>query len=119
MAKILIADDVESERRLVQSVLEDAGHNVIAVEDGKRALEVIDDVDPDLVVLDVVMPGKSGFDVCRAIRKSDDFGKTPVILLTSKDQESDKFWGEKQGASQYLTKPFEPAALVAAVARFA
>ena len=66
MAKILIADDVESERRLVQSVLEDAGHTVVAVQDGKQALEVIDDVGPDLVVLDVVMPGKSGFDVCQS-----------------------------------------------------
>ncbi len=117
MAKIVIADDVSSERQLIQKVLTDAGHTVVATADGVSALAAVEEHTPDLAILDVVMPGKSGFDVCRAIKKSESVGEVPVILLTSKSQDSDKYWGERQGADEYLTKPFDVEELLAAVTR--
>ena len=72
----------------------------------------------DLIVLDVLMPKKNGFQVCRDIKSNAQFKNIPVIMVTSKDQASDKFWGMKQGADEYLTKPFKPEDLVKAVKKY-
>jgi twitching motility two-component system response regulator PilH len=72
----------------------------------------------DLIILDVVMPKKNGFQVCRDIKSNDQYKNIPVIMVTSKDQESDKFWGMKQGADEYLIKPFKPEDLLKAVKKY-
>jgi twitching motility two-component system response regulator PilH len=115
---ILVVDDSPTEMRLVTGVLQGHGHRIITATDGDQALEVARREQPGLVVLDVIMPGKNGFQVCRALKTAPETAKIPVILLTSKNQESDKFWGLKQGADEYLTKPFADTELAAAVARY-
>jgi CheY-like chemotaxis protein len=118
MASILVVDDSVSESKLIRKVLEDAGHSVSTAASGEEALTVVAKSRPELIILDVVMPGKSGFEVCRAIKKSRETADIPVILLTSKSRDSDRFWGMRQGASEYLTKPVEPAQLLGTVKKF-
>ncbi len=72
----------------------------------------------DLIILDVIMPKKNGFQVCRDIKSNDQYKHIPIIMVTSRDQESDKFWGKKQGADEYLTKPFKPEDLLKAVNKY-
>ena len=76
--------------------------------DGEEAEAVAREQKPDLIILDVIMPKKNGFQVCRDLKKDDSYKQIPIILITSKSQESDKFWGMRQGADEYITKPFEP-----------
>jgi twitching motility two-component system response regulator PilH len=108
MAKILVADDSVAELQIFQQALQSTGHSIVTVLDGEAAEEKIKSEKIDLVILDVIMPKKNGFQVCRDIKSNDLYKKIPVIMVTSKDQESDKFWGMKQGADEYLTKPFKP-----------
>lgn len=118
MAKILIADDSLAELQIFRQALSSTGHTVVTVMDGDAAEERIRAEKIDLIILDVIMPKKNGFQVCRDIKSSDQFKKIPIIMVTSKDQESDKFWGIKQGADEYLTKPFKPEDLVRAVKKY-
>jgi twitching motility two-component system response regulator PilH len=115
---ILVVDDSMTEQKLIISALSGRGHRILTASNGEDALEMAKKEQPGLVVLDVVMPGKNGFQVCRALKCAPETSNIPVILLTSKNQESDKFWGMKQGADVYLTKPFQAADLVAAVTRY-
>ncbi len=118
MAKILIADDSVAELQILQQTLQPTGHSIITVLDGEAAEEKIKSEKIDLIILDVIMPKKNGFQVCRDIKSNDQYKKIPVIMVTSKDQESDKFWGMKQGADEYLTKPFKPEDLLKAVKKY-
>jgi DNA-binding response OmpR family regulator len=118
MAKILIADDSLAELQIFQQALSSIGHTIITVMDGEAAEERVRTEKIDLIVLDVIMPKKNGFQVCRDIKNSAEFKNIPVIMVTSKDQASDKFWGMKQGADEYLTKPFKPEDLVKAVKKY-
>ena len=118
MAKILIADDSLAELQLFQQTLESTGHTIMTVMDGEAAEEKLKSEKVDLIILDVIMPKKNGFQVCRDIRSSDRYKNIPVIMVTSKDQESDKFWGMKQGADEYLTKPFKPEDLLKVVKKY-
>ncbi len=118
MAKILIADDSVAELQILQQTLQPTGHTIITVLDGEAAEEKIKSEKIDLIILDVIMPKKNGFQVCRDIKSNDLYKKIPVIMVTSKDQESDKFWGMKQGADEYLTKPFKPEDLLKAVKKY-
>ena len=118
MAKILVADDVYSELQLIQKTLISHGHQIVTAMDGEEALKKTSEEKPDLIILDVIMPKKNGFQVCRIIKKTAELKDIPVILVTSKDQDSDKFWGKKQGADEYITKPFKPDELIAAVTKF-
>jgi twitching motility two-component system response regulator PilH len=86
--------------------------------DGEAAEEKLRTEKIDLIVLDVLMPKKNGFQVCRDVKGNAQFKNIPVIMVTSKDQASDKFWGMKQGADEYLTKPFKPEDLVKAVKKY-
>jgi twitching motility two-component system response regulator PilH len=86
--------------------------------DGEAAEEKVKAEKIDLIILDVIMPKKNGFQVCRDIKTNDNLKNIPVIMVTSKDQESDKFWGMKQGADEYLTKPFKPEDLLKAVKKY-
>lgn len=118
MAKILIADDSLAELQIFQQALSSTGHTIVTVMDGEAAEEKVKGEKIDLVILDVIMPKKNGFQVCRDIKTNDQYKNIPVIMVTSKDQESDKFWGMKQGADEYLTKPFKPEDLLKAVKKY-
>lgn len=117
MAKILIAEDSTTDIQYIKSVLADTGHNLVIATDGEEAEKMVKSERFDLIILDVVMPKKNGFQLCREIKKDEKLKNIPVILLTSKDQPSDKLWGEKQGADEYITKPCEPIVLLIAVKR--
>ena len=112
MKKILVVDDEPKIIQLTQDYLENAGFSVISAGDGERALAVIQIEKPDLVVLDLGLPGMDGLDVCRSIRKTSNL---PIIMLTARDEETDKLVGLELGADDYITKPFSPKELVARV----
>jgi twitching motility two-component system response regulator PilH len=112
MARILIAEDSETERALLQEILSSTPHEITTTCDGLEAEETVRNGNFDLIILDVIMPGKNGFQVCRTLKSDADFKNIPIILLTSKSEASDKFWGKKQGANAYLTKPYEPMELL-------
>jgi DNA-binding response OmpR family regulator len=114
-ARVVVADDDADIRDLVAFKLEAAGMDVVAVADGAAALEACQHVPPDLVILDVMMPGMSGLDVCRALRDSIGLAQVPVILLTARAQESDVAQGFDAGADDYVVKPFSPRELAARV----
>lgn len=115
MAKILIADDEPSIRRLVAITLEDAGHEVIEAVDGQEAIEVMTDDPPDLAVLDVMMPEIDGWAVLRELRQSGLRQSVRVVMLTAKASENDYVTGWKLGVDAYATKPFDPEDLITTV----
>lgn len=115
MAKILVAEDSVTELQLIMGILREAGHEVIAASDGEEAEQKARAEAVDMVILDVIMPKKNGFQVCRDLRKDDKLKDVPIIMVSSKNQESDRAWGLKQGATEYITKPFTPLDLLIAV----
>ena len=104
--KILVVDDSPTELRLMSAPLVSRGYQVITAADGEEALELACREHPRLIVLDVILPKKNGFQVCRQLKTSDETKDIKILMLSSKDQDSDRFWGLKQGADGYLTKPF-------------
>ena len=112
MKTILIVDDAPNILELLRLYLEDAGYRTVAAADGPTALDLHRRERPDLVILDVMLPGMDGFEVCRAIRRTAD---TPVIMLTARTDDVDAIVGLELGADDYVTKPFNPRALVARV----
>jgi twitching motility two-component system response regulator PilH len=117
LPKILIVDDSPAESRLMQSLLDRAGYSSVAIHDPTRLEQMIDLEHPSLILLDVVMPQRNGFQVCRELKRHADYSRIPVVLVTSKNTESDKFWGKEQGADGYVVKPFSGDDLVGAVNR--
>lgn len=117
MATILIIDDSKSEATLMQRVAESLGHSTVYADDGKSGVERATSVKPNLVLLDIVMPGQDGFTTCRQLKKNPETSSIPVVLVSSKNGESDKFWGMKQGATDYVTKPFTPDSLAGVIKR--
>jgi twitching motility two-component system response regulator PilH len=115
MSKVLVVDDTPSELELMLLYLREAGFNVLSAADAKEALIKAAELKPDIVVTDVVMPGMSGFELCRTLKKSEATSKMRIVVCTSKDQELDRLWGMKQGADVYITKPFTREDLVKAV----
>lgn len=118
MATILIAEDSPTEAALMARVVQELGHVAQTVGDGEACIEKARALSPELIVMDVIMPKVDGFNACRQIREDAKLSKTPVIIVTSKNQETDRFWAESQGASQYITKPFSPDALARAIKTF-
>ena len=118
MPTILIADDSASETALITKVVQDLGHNSFAVTDGEQALEQAGKIKPDLILLDVVMPKVDGFNTCRKLKKNPETAGIPVIMVSSKNQESDQFWAERQGANGYVIKPFTPETLAGTIRKF-
>jgi len=106
LTKILIVDDSPAEIRLMQSVLDRAGYSSVAVHDPTRLEQIIEAEQPNLILLDVVMPQRNGFQACRELKGHAQYSKIPVVMVTSKSTESDKFWGKEQGADGYVVKPF-------------
>ena len=117
MAKILVVDDSPTQMKIMLDALAGKGHNLLTASDGEEALLKAMQEQPDLILLDVVLPQKNGFQVCRQLKSDEATKKIKIVLVTSKDQKSDRFWGLKQGADDYLTKPFNNADLLASVAR--
>jgi DNA-binding response OmpR family regulator len=115
MTAILVADDDMDIRDLVAFKLEQAGYDVVAVDNGLAALTAATENPPDLVVLDVMMPGMSGIDVCRQLRLEQGTKALPIILLTARAQEGDVEVGFGAGADDYIVKPFSPRELVSRV----
>lgn len=118
MARILVVDDSVVDRQVIINALSPKGHSMIEAADGDEAESKANTVKPDLIILDVVMPKKNGFEVCRAIKQNPATASIPIIMLTSKNQDSDRFWGMKQGASEYITKPFNEDILIQVVSKY-
>jgi len=114
---ILIVEDSPTEMLMVRTALLSKGYRVITATSGEEGLEKARREHPELILLDVVLPGKNGFQICRDLKSSPDTQNMPVILLTSKSQMSDRFWGMRQGADAYLTKPWKAEELLATVAQ--
>jgi twitching motility two-component system response regulator PilH len=117
--KVLIVDDSPAQVKLIQGLLEPEGYWPVGLSDPKRVEETITTERPSVILLDVVMPERNGFQVCRELKGNTEFKTIPVILVTSKDTASDRYWGEQQGADGYVTKPFTREELLRAVRRFA
>lgn len=115
MSTVLVVEDTLSELHLLSTYLQESGFTVIVATDGKDALNKAVNQKLDAVVTDVVMPGMSGFELCRKLKKDPVTEQVPIIICSSKNQEIDKLWGMKQGANIYLTKPFTREELVRAV----
>lgn len=115
MPRILVADDEEAIRRLIKFTLEELGHEVFEARDGTEAVESIANDQPELVILDVMMPTLDGWGVLREMRASGHKRTTRVILLTAKSSERDFVTGWKLGVDEYITKPFEPDELALSV----
>ncbi len=115
-AKILVCDDSPTDLRLVAACLQKQGFTVVTTADGEECLTKAAAEQPDVIVLDVVMPKKNGYQVCRQLKTTPATQNIKVILLTSKNQASDRFWGMKQGADAYMTKPFADEELLASIA---
>jgi twitching motility two-component system response regulator PilH len=105
ISKILVVDDSPTDRTYVSELLASSGYQVITANDGTEGVEKAHADRPDLVLMDVVMPGINGFQATRAISTSTDTKHIPVIICTTKNQETDKVWGMRQGARDYLVKP--------------
>ena len=112
MARILIVDDSPSQLMGMKRIVEKLGHECLSAEDGAAGVEVAKAEKPDLILMDVVMPNLNGFQATRAISKESTTAHIPVVLVTTKDQETDKVWGMRQGAKAYITKPFTESQLV-------
>ena len=101
----MIVDDSKTQLASISKILSKHGHEVLVAEDGETAIESAVSEKPDLILMDVVMPGLNGFQATRQIVKNEKTSHIPVIVLTSKDQETDKMWAERQGAKEYIIKP--------------
>jgi twitching motility two-component system response regulator PilH len=112
MARILIVDDSPSQLMGMKRIVEKLGHEAVTAEDGAAGVEAAKANLPDLILMDVVMPNLNGFQATRAISKEATTAQIPVVLVTTKDQETDKVWGMRQGAKAYITKPFTESQLV-------
>jgi len=114
---ILVVDDSKTETMIVTKMLVDAGFSVKTASNAEHALLQLKEDKPDLILMDVVMPGKSGFQLTRILARDEALGTIPIILCSSKNQETDRLWGLRQGAREYITKPVNATRLVAAIQR--
>jgi twitching motility two-component system response regulator PilH len=117
MARILIVDDSPSQLLGIQRIVEKLGHESLTAEDGAAGVEVAKRELPDMVLMDVVMPNLNGFQATRTLSREATTKHIPVILVTTKDQDTDRMWGLRQGAKAYLTKPFSEDELAEVIER--
>ncbi len=106
LGTILIVEDSPSELELMSHYLQESGYNVITSHGAKEAIEKAILQKPDVIVTDVVMPGMSGFELCRSLKKNPETDKLPIIICSSKNLEIDRLWAMRQGADAYITKPY-------------
>ena len=110
--KILLVDDSKTELHVLSELLTKSGYAVRTAENGEEAMRRLQEEKPDLILMDVVMPGQNGFQLTRAITRDPQFANVPVIMCTSKNQETDRVWGMRQGARDYITKPVDQTELM-------
>jgi twitching motility two-component system response regulator PilH len=115
LGTILIVEDSPSELQLMSHYLEESGYNVIQATGAKEALEKAQLQNPDVIVTDVVMPGMSGFELCRSLKRNPATQKVPIVICSSKNQEIDRLWAMRQGADAYVTKPYTREQLLRAI----
>jgi twitching motility two-component system response regulator PilH len=113
--RLLIVDDSPTERHVLNDMLTKAGYEVVASDNGEDAIQKARHAKPDLILMDVVMPGLNGFQATRAISRDPETRSIPIILCTSKSQETDKIWGMRQGARDYIVKPVRKDELIAKI----
>jgi len=113
MARILIVDDSPSQLLGIKRIVEKLGHETLTAEDGAAGVAVAKQEKPALILMDVVMPNLNGFQATRTISKDPETAHIPIVLVTTKDQETDKVWGMRQGAKAYVTKPIKEEELMA------
>jgi len=116
--KILLVDDSKTELHVLSELLGKRGYQVRTAENGEEALRRLQEEVPDLILMDVVMPGQNGFQLTRAITRDPQYANVPVIICTSKNQETDRVWGMRQGARDYVVKPVNPDELLAKIKAF-
>ena len=116
--KILVVDDSKTELYNLSELLTKRGYAIRTAENGEEAMKRLGEEKPDLILMDVVMPGQNGFQLTRAITRDPRFTDVPVIMCTSKNQETDKVWGMRQGARDYIVKPVDPEELVSKIRAF-
>jgi two-component system, chemotaxis family, response regulator PixH len=112
MATVLIVEDTMTEAEIITSALRGAGFETVRATSSEDAKVKLSQNRPDLILLDVVLPGESGFELCRELKEHPETKSIPVVMCSTKSSEMDKFWGMKQGAASYLTKPIVPEELV-------
>jgi twitching motility two-component system response regulator PilH len=110
--RVLVVDDSPTDLHILSEMLTKNGFTVLTAESGEQAIDMAKAEKPDLVIMDIVMPGMSGFEATRSITKGTETSAIPVIIISTKGQETDKVWGMRQGARDYLTKPVDEKALV-------
>jgi twitching motility two-component system response regulator PilH len=111
MARILIVDDSPSQLMGIRRIVEKLGHEALTAEDGAAGVEAAKREIPDLILMDVVMPNLNGFQATRSITREATTKHIPIVLVTTKDQDTDRVWGMRQGAKAYITKPFSESEL--------
>lgn len=104
---VLIADDSETQLTHLKTILEDAGYKTITANSGNKAVELCETLNPDLIMLDIVMEDGDGYKACRTIKKNPALANTPIIMVSSKSNPVDKQWARQLGASDYIVKPYE------------
>ncbi|MBE9032661.1 response regulator [filamentous cyanobacterium LEGE 11480] len=115
MSTVLVVEDSVTQREMITDLLKGSGLTVTVATDGMEALAHIEGDQPDLVVLDIVMPRMNGYEVCRRLKSDPKTQSVPVVMCSSKGEEFDRYWGMKQGADAYIAKPFQPTELVGTV----
>lgn len=115
MARILVVDDSPTDVAYLRKVLSRAGHEVIEASSGQDAITLVRERHPDCIVMDVVMPGVNGFQATRTLSKSPDTAHIPIIVVSSKSQETDRLWAMRQGAKDYIVKPLRDSELLSKV----
>ena len=115
MSSILVVEDSPTILYTTSRMLADGGHNVLKARDGQEALRVATEQKPNLVLLDVILPKLNGFQVCRQLKSTPETAHIPIVMITSKSKERDRYWGMEQGADDYITKPFSAEALLKVV----
>ena len=116
MARILVVDDSPTETYRFREILEKHGHQVLEATNGADGVAMARAEQPDIVLMDVVMPGLNGFQATRQLTKGEDTAHIPIVIVTTKDQETDRVWGKRQGARDYLTKPVDETLLLQTIA---
>ena len=112
---IMIVEDSQTHIQIAESICSENGYKTVIVTEGDKALATATEKKPDLILLDVILPNKNGFQVCRQLKSNEETKDIKIVIVSSKDQASDKFWAKKQGADDYITKPYDQEDLLAAI----
>lgn len=118
MAHILVIDDSPTERHFFSKVLEQTGHKVSTADNGEQGIEAAKQMQPDLILMDIVMPGMNGFQATRKITQIPETSSIPIVMVSTKDEQTDKVWATRQGAKGYIVKPVDSKELISSIKSF-